>query len=176
LGLSIQHSGLIKDALAIHALTAEVQEVCNIMQWPSYLFDDSFVTGIAFSPKDCEPLFLTFNKNNELVSPISLHCQIEPATTISVKTQYAGVEVHKAVIKLLKHLKNIYFESFELEDEGGYWPDLNKEQLNLQFERYNFYLDSLCETFEGFEANVNDTPESLAERLEVFLKNKIEGK
>ncbi len=82
-------------------------------------------------------MFLTFSGNNKLYSPVLLQYNISPAT-ISVKTQFAGIEVHKAVIKLLKHLKEAYFSEFELSDEGGYWDKLDEEKQNTQFNRYNY--------------------------------------
>jgi hypothetical protein len=37
------------------------------------------------------------------------------------KTQYAGVETHMAMIRLIRYLDEKYFERFELHDESQYW-------------------------------------------------------
>ncbi len=173
MGLSIHYSGRIKDAALIPSLIEEVQDLCSILQWNYHLYNDENVKGISFSPAKCEPVFLTFSGNNKLYSPVLLQYNISPATTISVKTQFAGIEVHKAVIKLLKHLKEAYFSAFELSDEGGYWDNLDEEKLNRQFNRYNYILNKVTEHLKDFKANENDTAESLAERLEKYLNERL---
>src|SRR5258706_16433411 len=116
MGLSIHYKGRIKDVNLIPKLVDEVQDICTSLQWNYHLFDDELVKGICFSPPECEPLFVTFTKDGVLCSPILLQYDIHPATTISVKTQFAGIDAHKAVIKLLRHLKANYFSEFELND------------------------------------------------------------
>ncbi len=101
-----------------------------------------------------------------------LQYKVHPATTISVKTQFAGNEIHKALIKLLKHLEGAYLTEFELFDEGGYWQALDEEKLNRQFNRYNFLLNKVTEQLKDFKAKKDDTAESLAERLEKFLNER----
>src|SRR5258706_14932408 len=123
MGLSIHYSGKIKDTGLIPKLVDEVRDVCATLKWQYHLFDDELMKGICFSPENCEPLFITFSKTGELCSPILLQYDLHPATTISVKTQFAGLDIQKAVIKLLKHLKTKYFSEFELYDEGGYWEN-----------------------------------------------------
>jgi hypothetical protein len=172
MGLSIHYSGKIKEVTLIPSLVEEVQDVCTILKWNYHLYDDENVKGISFSPPECEPVFLSFS-NNELSSPILQQYNISPATTISVKTQFAGIEVHKALIKLLKHLKETYFKEFELSDEGGYWPTLDEEKLNQQFKRYNYILHKVTEHLKDFKANENDTASSLADRLEKFLNERL---
>jgi hypothetical protein len=172
MGLSIHYSGKIKDATLIAPLVEEVQDVCTILKWNYHLYDDENVKGMSFSPPECEPVFLTF-LNNELCSPILLQYNISPATTISVKTQYAGIEMHKALIKLMRHLKEIYFQEFELSDEGGYWDNLDEEKLNQQFKKYNYLLHKVTEHLKDFKGDENDTAESLADRLEKFLNERF---
>lgn len=173
MGLSFHYSGKIKDRASIPSLVEEAQDVCTILQWNYHLYNDEDVKGISFSPPECEPVFLVFNNKNELCSPVMMQYDVHPATTISVKTQFAGIEIHKAVIKLLKHLKEVYLTEFELFDEGGYWEALDEEKLNWQFNRYNYLLSKVTEQLKGFKASENDTAASLAERLEKFLNERL---
>ena len=121
MGLSFHYNGKIKDMNLIPALVDEVQDVCKVLDWKWHLFDDADFRGICFSPRECEPVFLTFNNTVKLASPILWQYKIEPITTIATKTQFAGIETHIAVIKLLKHLKARYFSEFDMSDEGEYW-------------------------------------------------------
>ena len=176
MGISIHYSGKIKDTRLIPKLVDEVTDICLSLQWKYHLFDDELVKGICFSPPECEPLFFTFSKQGELYSPILHQYNIHPATTISVKTQFAGMDAHKAVIKLLKHLKANYFSAFELYDEGGYWESDDENILRQQFARYEFILDAVCDALKDFNSRPGETPASLAERLENFLKDRLDKK
>jgi hypothetical protein len=175
MGLSFHYSGKIKDATLIPHLVEEVEDISVALQWEHYLIDDEEIRGIVFSPPECEPVFLSFNDKNELCSPVLLKYEIIPATTISVKTQYAGIEVHKALIKLFKHLEKPYFKEFELNDEGGYWNTLDEDTLIQQFDKYNFLLQAVRDHLKDFKSDKNDTAESLAEKLEQFLKKRLGG-
>jgi hypothetical protein len=176
MGLSFHYSGKIKDAVLISQLTEEVQDVCTILKWENRVIDDEEVKGIVFSPPECEPVFLSFNNQQYLCSPALINYGIEPATLISVKTQYAGIEVHKAVIKFLKHLEQTYFSEFELNDEGGYWETLNDDILANKFDQYNLILRAVSEHLKDFKPDGTDTAESLAERLQEYLNKRFEDR
>lgn len=176
MGLSIHYQGKLKDKSLIDDITNEVKDICVSFQWQYHLFDDELVKGICFSPPECEPLFFTFNKKGILYSPISLQYEIEPADIISTKTQFAGIEVHKVIIKLLKHVQAKYFSEFELTDEGNYWETDDEAVLQKQFDKYNFLMDAVENALKDFKADKNDTPKTLAERLEKFLKSRLSGK
>jgi hypothetical protein len=63
----------------------------------------------------------------------------------------------------------------ELSDEGGYWDNLDEEKQNRQFNRYKYKLNKVTEHLKDFKANENDTAESLAERLEKYLNERLAG-
>ncbi len=170
MGLSIHYKGTIKDAGLIPQLTEEVQDVCTVLKWDYQLFDDEDFKGICFSPPECEPAFLTFHNSEEIASPVLWQLKIEPITTISVKTQFAGMEAHIALLNFLKHLKEKYFSVFEIDDEGGYWESWDEAVLKKQFDRYEFLLDAVTEALKDFKTLPGEKPESLADRLENFLK------
>src|ERR1044072_6104412 len=118
MGLSVHYSGTIKDVSLIPRLVEEVQDVCNVLDWRYHVTNDETLNGILFTPPECETFEFTFLSPGQLASKIRLLSNIEPTTTISVKTQFAGMDVHMAVIKLLKHLSQRYFAVFEMQDEG----------------------------------------------------------
>lgn len=174
MGLSIHYSGTIKDKTLIPQLVEEVQDVCTILDWRWHLTKDENIDGISFTPPECETLSLTFLPTGEAVSAILLKYGIHPATTISVKTQYAGIDVHIAVIKLLKHLSQRYFSHFELSDEGGYWETDDEEVLRKKFGQYNAILNAVQSLMKDFKGLPDDTPQTLADRLEKFLKDRLD--
>lgn len=173
MGLSIHYSGTIKDTAVISQLIEEVQDVCTILGWKWHINNDKKLTGISFTPPECETVGLNFLANGELVSKVMLKYDIHPATTISVKTQYAGMDVHMAVIKLLKHLAKHYFSVFELSDEGGYWETSDEEVLHKKFGVYNMMLNAVQAALMDFKAEESNTPERMVDRLEKFLKERF---
>jgi len=89
---------------------------------------------------------------------------------ISTKTQFAGSDTHISILKLLHYLKEKYFESFELNDEGYYWEKWDEKLLLSQFARYNFILDKVASALANVKMAAGETAESLADRIEEILK------
>jgi len=67
---------------------------------------------------------------------------------ISVKTQYAGIEIHQFVIDLFRYLSEKYFSSFELKDEGEYWETNDIEVLKANFNKYTSLMNSFTSALE----------------------------
>ena len=198
MGLSIHYSGNIKDYLLVDELISEVQDICKSMEWEYTIFtpknhtndtahlkDPGFINykmedlkGICFSPKDCEPVSLTFFPSGRLCSFVKLLYN-NPETNdlmvevTSTKTQFAGMDAHIAILNLLQYLKDKYFSVFELSDEGNYWETKDKVILAESFSRYNFLMDTVAEALGSFTAVPGESVTSLADRLETFLKNKL---
>lgn len=176
MGLSIHYSGIINERRLIPVLIEEIQDVCTILDWPYKIYNEETVKGISFVPPKCEPVFFTFLDNSELVCLSKFKYDIHPATIISVKTQFAGMDVHRTLIKLLKHLKARYFSKFKLSDESYYWETGDEELLQKKFEQYNFLLNAVGEALKKFKGKEGDTPETVADRLEKFLNERLEEK
>ena len=170
MGLSIHYSGRIKDVELIPVLVEEVRDVCSSFGWTHHLFNDENFQGICFSPPECEPVFLTFTNSTELACPIRWQYKIEPVNVISTKTQYAGMDVHIALLKLLKYLKEKYFAVFDLDDEGGYWGKWDEAILQRQFDRYNFLVNAVADALRDFKSAPGESPQSLTDRLQNFLE------
>lgn len=173
MGLSIHYSGTIKDTKHITQLTEEVQDVCTAFDWDYHLVSDEMLTGISFTPPECETLCLTFLPDGQLASRIRLMYDIEPANVISVKTQFAGMDVHKTVIRLLQYLSAKYFSHFELDDEGGYWESGDENILAKKFELYDALLNKVHTAMSHFKTEPGITKEELVKRLEEFLKKRL---
>jgi hypothetical protein len=194
-GLSIHFQGKIKSYELISEMMIEVEDICKSMGWQYQLLEPKNkiktskskkpvkytphdVKGICFTPPESETVSLTFLPDATLVCPAKL-IYYDPATNdlmiecIHVKTQFAGPELHIALLKLLRYLRDKYFESFELNDEGEYWDKWDENVLKQQFSKYNFLLDSVAEALSGMKAVPGETTESLADRIEAVLKKKF---
>ncbi|MBK8522171.1 MAG: hypothetical protein WAT20_09320 [Ferruginibacter sp.] len=198
MGLSLHYRGQIRDYALIEDLISECADICKSLEWDYHIWnkessinDDAHIDnsdfigytmedlkGISILPKECEPVDLAFFPSGKLCSPIKL--QFNNAATndlmvayVSTKTQYAGMDIHVAVLKLLEYLKDKYFSFFELSDEGMYWETKDIEVLKSQFARYNFIVNSVRNALSDFKALPGETAESLTDRLEELLKNKF---
>jgi hypothetical protein len=194
MGLSIHYWGKIKDYDLIDAMTAEVEDICKSLNWRHRVFDTKKsklkpgetakkytphdVKGISFTPEESETAFLTFLPDGRLCSPLKL-IYYDPATNdlmievIHTKTQFAGPDTHIAILKLLHYLKEKYFESFELNDEGYYWENWDEKILLSQFTRYNFILEKVSNALADVKLAPGESAESLGDKIEEILKKKF---
>jgi hypothetical protein len=100
----------------INEIRAELQRVLN-EETQDYLGP---VRGIVLSPHDnCEPL--------------RFECDADRFMRDYVKTQFAPISIHIAIVELLKQLAP-QFVSLTVEDEAEYWETGDRETLdrNLQ--------------------------------------------
>src|SRR5688572_32815665 len=114
MGISIHYSGTIKDIALIDKLISEVTDICQSFNWSYHIIREPntyHLNGICFSPEEYEPIFLTFLSNGRMCSFVNLMnkdlylkngLDEELVYTTSTKTQFAGIDVHIAVIKLLR--------------------------------------------------------------------------
>ncbi len=182
MGLSIHYSGYVINKAMIIPLIEEVEDIGKALNWSTHIIDDEEIKGISFAPKGSEPVLLFFNADGRIVSLANLVGQLIPEIdeetilfTASTKTQYAGADAHIAIIKFLKHLSKKYFRNFTLYDEGYYWETGDENILRKQFQNYQAAIDTFCESLKDFRSGSDETVESLADRLERFLKEKFGG-
>jgi hypothetical protein len=197
MGISIHYSGKIKDYGLIDEMIAEVEDICKSLNWKYQLFDIKKpnlnnaltnpvrytpydVKGISVTPEKSETAFLTFLPDSTLCSPLKL-IYYNPATNdlmievVHTKTQFAGPDTHIAILKLLYYLKEKYFESFKLIDEGNYWEKWDEKVLRSQFARYNFILEKVSSALVDIKLPPGESVESLADRIENIIKKKFGG-
>ena len=84
---------------------------------------------------------------------------------VSVKTQYAGVELHQFIIQLFRYLNATYFADFKLSDEGNYWETNDLTVLKATFERYTDLMNSFSSALEHIPMNTGEDLEIYFERL-----------
>ena len=83
---------------------------------------------ILFPHAMCEPIHLEFGSDHALQD--------------FVKTQFAGADVHIAIVELLRRLKP-QFTRLEVEDEGEYWETSERTKLEQHINTVNRMLKDI---------------------------------
>jgi hypothetical protein len=193
MGLSIHYNGRFKTSASLTEMIDEVRDIAEINKWkyeinntkfPKKLYDDNSynnkIYGISFTPPKSEPIFLTFLSNRRMCSYHSLKLWGKSTEEefkkhlymLSTKTQYAGREVHKIIIHLLKYLSKKYLGEFTLYDEGHYWETEGDEVLNRNFEKYEELIDSFGFALDTIPMNRDETIQDYLHRIAQIVSNR----
>lgn len=118
MGRTIHYAGRLHGVELIDGLVAEVAGVAETVGWSYQAIDDGTLRGMVLGVhEDCEPVALLADRNGVLRYP--LEDLDDDSRRVFVKTQYAPVDVHFAIVKLLGHLRERYFAELAVEDESG---------------------------------------------------------
>jgi len=193
MGLSIHYNGKFRDGADLSAMIDEIKEIAEILNWDYHVYNREFpekehreisemeIYGIEVIPQKCEPVSFCFLPNRRLSAKHLLMfwgktdegMENKFLYLLSTKTQYAGIEVHKAIILLFKHLvKSNYFENFEMIDEGEYWETGDEKILEENFKRYNALIDNFTLAIESTGMNENETIEDFITRIAKMINKK----
>jgi hypothetical protein len=91
---------------------------------------------------------------------------------LSVKTQYAGIEIHQFLIQLFKYLNVKYFADFTMTDEGEYWETNDLSLLKTNFKRYTELIDGFVAAIESIPIKAGEDVESYFLRLMKEINDK----
>lgn len=193
MGLSIHYSGSIVNPDLLPELIDEIQEIAKIHNWKYFVFDRKFpensfgktgynqnIYGICFTPPECETIDICFLSNGRMscISHLKFFGKTEDQAEqpylymLSVKTQYAGVEVHQFVIQLFRYLNKKYFADFKMTDEGSYWETNDLALLQSTFKRYTDLINGFASALEYIPMQNGENIESYFERLMKLLHDK----
>ena len=176
MGLTIHYHGRIKSQTLIPELVTEVEDICQTMNWKYNLTDrllegvpEDYVNlldvvpgegyrarGISFQAHEqSEWVSLCFGPDGLTLSPMALY---RPDLTdwaddmlahySFTKTQFAGVECHVAICRLLKHLAGKYFSYLEVNDEGDFYETEDLRALEQKFGVYGEVLDQVSSALQ----------------------------
>lgn len=185
MGLTIHYSGMLRNPADIPALIAEVIDISESMKWDYQrlpLHDDIPIEGVLISPEGSEPLWLTFHEQGFLCNPLLFEYVREkegkdiPADAeqwLFTKTQYAGVETHMAMVRLMRYLSETYFARFEMIDESNYWETQDEAVCRQKFSDYDRVLDMVGDALDGMEIDPNATPEEIEKRVSELLSKRF---
>ncbi len=186
MGLSFHYNGRFNAGASLAAMIEEVKEIAEIYKWPYTVFEDEFpansigktgynqnIYGISFTPPNCETINLCFLSNRRMSSALHLKfygnsknkAEAQYLYMLSVKTQYAGMEIHKLIIHLLKYLDGKYLQDFTVDDEGEYWETGDEKLLEDAFLRYNNLMKNFISSIENFPIRSGESFEDYFERL-----------
>jgi hypothetical protein len=195
MGLTFHYKGTIQDTKRIVELTEEVKDICETMDWRyqnrnfEFEFDAHILQhlgfedhskillrGIMFCPHpESEWVYLYFTEKGQLTSPATLQfvdTNSDPVLIFSAftKTQYAGPEIHIAILKLLDYLNKKYNLSLDINDEGEYWETKDETRLKNNFERNGVLIDMVAHALKGTENAPAMTPFGILKQIENILK------
>ena len=196
MGLTIHYSGRINNIELVEKLTDELDDFSRQLGWKSKRWDNDWnkpntvkienkkgeirISGHAplkgidlFPHEDCEPLTLTFTPDGWLVSLVDLSLIADDSRLImSTKTQFAPLETHITIVKLLEFLKKSYIQNLEVNDEGGYWETGDIDELKRRRNSIFRAMDTLEQGLSELPAEriANKTPEEIADMIERILK------
>ncbi len=157
MGLKISYRGNLRNPNELESLLDDVYDLCIEIGWHFMPIHRSSVMptrGIMITPPGSEPIWLTFLANGKLYDPAHFiynsHPELEIVNEdlgqwIIVKTQYAGVDTHMAIIKFFRYLSLKYFESFELRDDSQYWETDDVAVCLIRFDEFSIAINKLGE-------------------------------
>ena len=166
MGLTVHYRGRIRDYALVDELVTDVEDFARNQNWRYHLLTPGIntplkpinkedpeplpaVKGIILSPDKCEPIIFTFLEDGRICSPFMPPMEAEDGLPYMwTKTQYAGIDVHRSFVNLLRQLSDKYFSELIVVDEGQYWETNDEEVLQSQFQKYDFIMDGLAEALE----------------------------
>lgn len=183
MGLSFHYSGRIANPESLPELIEEVEDIAKVYGWKYFVFNRQFpdntimnfeytdsLYGICFTPTNCETVDFCFLSNGRMSSAAHLQFwgqsddpkEKEYLYLLSVKTQYAGIDVHLFIIHLFRYLNEKYLADFKMSDEGEYWETNDENVLKKNFKRYTELID-------GFASAIQNQPIKADEDIETYF-------
>ncbi|MEK7255096.1 MAG: hypothetical protein AAB316_10145 [Bacteroidota bacterium] len=200
MGLTLHYSARLRKPARLPELVAEVEDICRSLDWKSHSFDETIevpaaavplepgegdpkpirLQGIFFTPTKCETAFLTFTPSGRTSTPMNLEIAEDLAGitpemvySVHVKTQYAGLQTHVALVTLLKYLEKKYCYKMKVLDEGNFWKTLDQAVLKTRFNEYWSLINVVKEALEKEEWKVTDEPLKLALKMEEVIRRRL---
>lgn len=198
MAISIHYKGKIDDKTKVQPLIEEIQDIADTMNWPYYCLNEDWkkksqlklehredgahilghaaLKGISFTPHPkSETVWLFFDDQGNISSPISIVMREEDDSGdfywLAVKTQFAGVEIHIAIIELFKYLKNKYISNLEVVDEGEFWETGNELLLKSKINQLHEAIHMINSALSGLSIQSKNDTESVVRKIERLLRN-----
>jgi len=193
MGLSFHYNGRIADKKLLPRLIEDLEDIAKLHKWKYYILEREFpdelepsemhnqkVYGIFFTPPGCETVFVSFLSNGRMSSTLLLEfwgeATEEPESgylyKLSVKTQYAGAEIHKLLMGIFHYLNKQYLIDFNLYDEGDYWEKDDDALLLRNFNRNAILIKSFKSVLQSLPIKEDEKPEDYISRIIKEIKHK----
>lgn len=180
MGVSIHFRGSIDRSENNDPLINELSEISSEMGWKYFVIDDIELQlkGIIIQPHDkSEPLSILINANGKLTNLLYLVDKDDDRfdySLVSIKTQFAPVDIHITIVKLLRYIKKKYISDLEVTDEGSFWEKGDTDLLTEKTDFINDRINSIAGMISSIPNSGSETPESLADKIEQYLKDKFD--
>lgn len=196
MGITIHYKGKLNKPDLLNTFCDEIEDIAKDMNWSlntlsndlnkpnsSYLDENGQIKGhiplkglnVILHPK-AEPLSFLFDKNGNLKNLLMMTFKNEKeleGSYIFIKTQFAPIEIHITIIKLLEYIKKKYISNLEVIDEGNYWETHDAKILEEKFSFINKKIDQLSNIFSEIKVDSTDTSETILRKIENVLKKKL---
>lgn len=186
MGITIHYQGKIDDKNKIPEMVDDLMDFAETAGWEYNIIDihvEPSLSGIVLDRHpESESFPLTFDDTGELKLYFDYQdadgrkktTEVQP---LFVKTQFAGVETHITIIKLLQYIKKKYISNLKVDDEGEFW---DTGDIKLLREKFAFLKKAIEKTKALFlNANLSEgvkSDEELLDRIETLLKRAFERK
>ncbi len=131
MGITIHYQGKLNTPDLIDSFCEEVEDIAKSMEWEYTAIDEqkersaNLLKGLFIKPhKNSELLQLIVDLDGNLRNGFwvdHMKNDDEGSYMNHIKTQFAPIGIHIAVIKLLKYLQQKYISNLDVYDEGDYW-------------------------------------------------------
>ena len=179
MGVTIHYKGKLNSADELDSFCEEMEDITKSMGWKYSAFnfnenDKEPLKGLIIRPHEkSEPLPFMIDKKGFLRNPFLLEISKgddEYTWFNHIKTQFAPVDVHVAVIKLLKYIQQKYISNLDVYDEGEYWQTGDEKILKRKIDFLNSVMDQLEDVLNTIEIKEGSSAESIADKIEEVLK------
>lgn len=193
MGITIHYKGRFKKHASLPAMIEEVKDIATVYNWPYFIYDTDFpsndfgkkefdnnIYGIHFTPPESEPIWLSFFSNGRMSNIINKKLYANSTSAMEqrylymlfTKTQFAGAEIHKLIIHILKYIGKKYFAHFKVIDEGEYWETGDEKLLEENFRYLTQMINDFATALETFPREKNESFEDYFLKLMELIKNK----
>ena len=180
MGVTIHYKGKLNSIGVIDSFCEEMEDIAKSMGWKHTVIDKfdnndkTPVKGIIIQPHPkSESLQLITDQQGNLRNVFAFEFAGEDSdlTYLNfIKTQFAPVEIHIAVIKLLKYIQQKYISNLDVYDEGEYWQTGDEKILKGKIDFLNKAMDQLEGILSSIKFEENETAESVADKIEEVLR------
>jgi len=197
MGVTIHYRGSLTDKKQIHSLIDELEDIAKSVNGSCMVIDEDWskkpdahfehdstgratiqgncgLKGVILDLHEkCESLQLCFNASGLITSPLDVALSAEENYAVSpddwmfIKTQFAGPEVHVAVVELLRYLKGKYIHDLEVHDETGYWENKDFRAVEQQMSLINRGIESISNRLETVPIESKD---DIVKQIEIALR------
>ncbi|MCP4135115.1 MAG: hypothetical protein GY754_29365 [bacterium] len=184
MGITIFYKGNLNDPDLIESICLDLENIAKELEWEylrsekDYSNNTIHLKGIILRPhKDCDSFCFSFTEKGKLLFAPMLEVDpenknIEKYDTF-VKTQFAPVEIHMAIIKILKFIKSKYMADLDVRDDGGYWESGDEEELKGNLGQVGLMMDIATSAISEMNDDDSRSHEELVGKIERVVSEKM---